>query len=384
MRPNHKIALLIWCIILALPFTVTALAQAEPTHTLLYTQAMGSILTMLNVDNFTSLEVMPGVAGARWSPDGRQLALTQMDGMYIMNADGTDHRPVLLASSPAGDEFFWSADSRYWIHHIFGRERDGRIIEAEQWFSLDLEDDTIYPLTPDGVSENAVWLPAWNALLYEGLDQQTYRAHPDGTIESIALPFPLSVYQAAAPAGDYAAYITEDNRSLTAVSLNQPDVEAIVFQTPADSSPLHADITWSPDSQRLAFATAAPYHLYIADRTGGSIFDLDAPQDAQGEISRRAWVGEWIVQEFGCDDQADSITLYAVNVQTAQWHQVADLNHCIDLENWQIAPDATWIAYLVEHGDMGLYLQSLSDRQMTRKIASPVTSMIAWQPIPKA
>ena len=97
-----------------------------------------------------------GVAGPRWSPDGRRIAfITSRDGMYsevsVMNADGTG--VLNLTDDPAPDgEPAWSPDGR---RIAFVSRRDGN----PEIYVMNADGSGQTNLTLNPTSEH---LPVWS------------------------------------------------------------------------------------------------------------------------------------------------------------------------------------------------------------------------------
>jgi TolB protein len=52
-----------------------------------------------------------------WSPDGRSIAFTGKDSIYIMNADGTNQRKLAAGSKPK-----WSPDGKFIVYSVSSDE----------------------------------------------------------------------------------------------------------------------------------------------------------------------------------------------------------------------------------------------------------------------
>jgi TolB protein len=168
-----------------------------------------------------------GVVGASsWSPDGRQIAFSaaQTDTapvkLYIINADGTDLKPITIGTNPA-----WSADG--------------------QWIAFERED--------------GLWL-----------------IRPDGSDARRVLPNKPNQFYAAIPAW------SPDSQRLALLNFNKAGTEIWVVN--ADGSELRmiyasdqafdgGYVSWSPDGQWIHWKRGK----------GGVSSDVIVPADGKGE-----------------------------------------------------------------------------------------------------
>jgi Tol biopolymer transport system component len=214
-----------------------------------------------------------------WSPDGRTIAFFSDSKMYLMNADGSEHRQ-LTKTHWAGGGLAWSPDGRKlaffdhggpcpWCFNLNVVNSDGsglRNLTPKLWAVGAGSGPTFDPAwSPDGQMIAFVGRLRFTA----GLGEPIYVVRADGSGLRNLTPKPVGTY--AAPAW------SPDGRKLAFVSDREGNSEVYVMnadgsgQRSLTRNPAYdADPAWSPDG-RIAFVSNrdGSYGVYVMNADGG-------------------------------------------------------------------------------------------------------------------
>jgi Tol biopolymer transport system component len=224
-----------------------------------------------------------GQSYAQWSPDGSMVAYDGDDGLYVMNADGSDQRKLAYGASPT-----WSPDGA-WIAFVVGRDHG-----ADLW-KMHPDGTGLTQLTHSSGSDQ---LPAWSpdgsrvAFLRENA---IYAVNSDGTGTSVVAHIKgRYLFQPQwSPDGDHLAF-EADNGHDTDIYIADADGSHI---TPLAADPKLDENwpVWSPDGSMIAFAATddlSPLNdgscdLYVmnSDGTGTRQLTTDAGLGAEFDIT---------------------------------------------------------------------------------------------------
>jgi Tol biopolymer transport system component len=218
-----------------------------------------------------------GQSFAQWSPDGSMIAYEGDDGLYVMNADGSDQRKLASGANPT-----WSPDGA-WIAFAMGRDHG-----ADLW-----------KIHPDGtglaqLTNSTGWneLPAWSpdgsrlAFLRENA---IYVVNSDGTGASIVADIKgVYLFQPHwSPDGEHLAFEADNGR------------DTDIYVADADGShvtPLAADPkldenwpVWSPDGSLTSFA--ATDDLSPLNDGSWDLFVMNSDGTGTRQLTRNAGLG---------------------------------------------------------------------------------------------
>jgi hypothetical protein len=207
-----------------------------------------SEIRTINVDGTgeTSLHTPQTFNGLTWSPDGSRIAFGDLDGLYVMNSDGTG--VTKIAHNPSGDnDPRWAPDG-------------SKIVFARSIGS----DSAIYTVRPDGTElsrvdrtpNNADFAPDWS---------------PDGS----KILFTTDTYFPEYDFVDYAMWIMDSDGDNAYLVASEPSgYEAGTYHV------------WSPDGARIA----------VIDVNGGEGIALMNPDGTNKQIIPNTvpgWPTDW-------------------------------------------------------------------------------------------
>ncbi len=188
---------------------------------------------------------------AQWSPDGSMIAYEGDDGLYVMNADGSDQRKLAdggpPAWSPDGSRIVFSMGADHgadlWTIHPDGSGL-AQLTQSPKW-------DELATWSPDGsriafLRGNAIYVvnqdgTGLSVLAYiKGVDPFQPQWSPDGT---------RLVFEAEVPVSRDMRANNERNFDIYSVNADGTDLAAIAHDPNLDENwPV-----WSPDGTLIAF-----------------------------------------------------------------------------------------------------------------------------------
>lgn len=197
-----------------------------------------------------------------WSPDGRRLAFTAMQGgtmqVFVMAADGSGRRHVgsgdRIEFAPA-----WSPDGRLLAYFSTGADDGASELRITEVASGRTERHA------GNARDKGPWRPTWSAdgrrLAFAGVDDkgkpQVFVLDRDaGTMRDVS--------SAVSPRGKAFAAISPDGRRVAYTSETRPSIDLVITEidggtsgtfTVPGSAVLHETPQWSPDGRRIAFGS---------------------------------------------------------------------------------------------------------------------------------
>jgi Tol biopolymer transport system component len=207
---------------------------------------------VVNADGFDATQIAEDGRVPNWSPDGSTIAFVRLQGpgesLYLMDADGSDVRPLTPAGSVQGDRLWyptWSPDgSEIAFVSFHGNETDVYVMKADG----------------SGVRQLASNLevfgpPAWS---------------PDGASITLAINGQLN-----GPVGGIALLATDGSGDMTFVPGTRTEYPNYVDNP-----------TWSPDGRWLAYVQGHSGQIMVVrpDGSDGQTFQVDPGGDSIEEL----------------------------------------------------------------------------------------------------
>lgn len=209
-----------------------------------------------------------------WSPDGKQLAFFSSragrDGIYVMQADGSNVRSVRAISQYGGLD--WSADGQYLAFVAPDEHSYLSVMDVDGSNERRVTDLAVYgrvSWSPDGKSIALVtWSDNWTQVSILDANGSNQRIVADGRMAGTA------DYQnpAWSPDGQRIALDNKQKVCLVNVDGSNGHCLDVNFTNGINFSP-----TWSPDSQRLAFVSVdlSPKDgIYVMNADGSNVSRL--------------------------------------------------------------------------------------------------------------
>jgi Tol biopolymer transport system component len=235
----------------------------------------GSIgIYVVNADGSGQRRLARNGRAPAWSPDGRTIAFLSDSKIYLMNADGSDHRPLTkplgkraLAWSPDGRKlaFLSDGDSCQFCFNLYVVGSDGSGLR-----NLTSKLAAGHMGDPGPASDPA-WSPDGQKLAFVRLNalHGIYVVKADGSGLRNLTPKPVGAYTAPAwsPDGRKLAFVSErDGNSEVYVMNANGSGQRNLTRNPADD----ADPAWSPDGRKIAFASNrdGKYGVYVMNADG--------------------------------------------------------------------------------------------------------------------
>jgi Tol biopolymer transport system component len=194
---------------------------------------------------------LPGIDGAgdvAWSPDGRRLALTDGEDVYVVGRDGRDRRLVLRhALFPA-----WSPDGkRLAVTHDRCFPRDCAEVEnPNEVYVVGVDGRGLRRLTfDDGYDGEPSWSPDGRRIVYSK-DDGLFLVNPDGTGRRRLTRDGYQQGPVWSPDGRSVLYDTF--LDVFAVDVETGRVRRLTRNPGPDRS-----AAWSPDGKRIVFLSEA-------------------------------------------------------------------------------------------------------------------------------
>jgi TolB protein len=219
-----------------------------------------------------------------WSPDGRTIAFFSGARIYLMNADGSKHRPVTRPQRDVRD-LAWSPDGRK-LAFLQGRGDCGP--GCHDLYVVNSDGSGLRNLTatlPVGIRLNLdpasdpAWSPDGQMIAFaflcrprcgpNNLGEPIYVVKADGSGLRKLTPKPVGAYRdpAWSPDGRKIAFVSDrDGNSEIYVMNANGKGQRNLTRNPA----FDADPAWSPDGRKIAFASKrdGEYGVYVMNADG--------------------------------------------------------------------------------------------------------------------
>jgi Tol biopolymer transport system component len=183
-----------------------------------------------------------------WSPAGRRLALTTLDELWVMHADGASKRRILAA--PAGeavDAPAWSPDGR---HVAFARDNGIWTIDVDRReLRLVLRDTR-----KSGFASSLSWSPDGRSIAFgTGREELYVLALESSTVRRIGGVGLRGRYPRWSPDGRRILFLRWHNDGVSVSSVRRSGTGLVELARDPELN-WNVNPTWSPDGRFVAFA----------------------------------------------------------------------------------------------------------------------------------
>ena len=245
----------------------------------------------------TRVMIAPGdVYGARWSPDGQEIAYTlSVQGeddstetsLHVMAADGTADRTIATTGDASGPA--WSPDGG---SIAFAQTIDGQ----DDVYVVARDGSNLRQVTEDPASDwAATWAPDGRSIAFNSDrsgDYDLYRLDIESGAVTPITSGPANDYNAAiSPDGTRIAFTSDRDGGryrtwVVAASGGEPSLVATDPDVGDDYVP-----QWSPDGRRIAFTSnrTGDFEVFVMSATGGTATNLTQDPGADDGFGPPAW-----------------------------------------------------------------------------------------------
>ncbi len=273
-----------------------ALLAADPTTGDVYVTAHGSNQVIRLRDGWTQGH-FDGVAspyGVAFDPAGRRLyvanrgdahtvTVIDVDAGTIVGTIDIGREPFVLAVNPGSGHLFVACDDRVQVHRTF----DGYLVTvipvpagATEGIALDPLHDKVYVSSGAGNAITVIQDQGPPQVVFastrEGGNGNLFRMLPDGReVQRLSnTPGAWEYQPVGSPSGQWIAYTRSDGDGPTRIWIMSRDglnAHQVTFGPGTDNHP-----SWSPDSQRIAFASDrdGDWEIYVIRLSDGAVTQL--------------------------------------------------------------------------------------------------------------
>jgi Tol biopolymer transport system component len=236
---------------------------------------------VVNADGSGQRRLARSGGAPAWSPDGRTIAFFSDAKIYLMNADGSEHRQLtgkLWVWGGAGRALAWSPDGRKLA--FFGK--GDRCPFCFSLYVVNSDGSGLRNLTGKlwvagagsggGPTFDPAWSPDGQMIAFvgrPGLGEPIYVVRADGSGLRNLTPKPVGTYAAPAwsPDGRKLAFVSDrDGNSEVYVMNANGEGQRSLTRNPA----YDADPAWSHDGRKIAFVSNrdGSYGIYVMNADG--------------------------------------------------------------------------------------------------------------------
>ena len=248
---------------------------------------------VVNADGSFRLRLARNGRTPAWSPDGRTIAFFSGSKIYLMNADGSEHRPLTTLQPGRMPNLAWSPDGRKlaFLYSSCGQY-------CFNLYVMNSDGSGLRNLTSKlvagggfgaGLASDPVWSPDGRKIAFVRLSNRlgVYVVNVDGSGMRNLTPKPVGTY--ASPAW------SPDGRKIAFVSLRDDNSEVYVMNANGSGQrnltrnpAFDADPAWSPDGRSIAFRSTRDGNtdIYIMNADGSGQRNLTRSPANEG---RFAW-----------------------------------------------------------------------------------------------
>ncbi len=254
----------------------------------------GPGISVVNADGSFRLRLARNGRTPAWSPDGRTIAVFSGSRIYLMNADGSKHRPLTNLQPGRMPNLAWSPDGRKlaFLHSSCGQY-------CFNLYVMNSDGGGLRNLTSKlaagghgpgaGLASDPVWSPDGRKIAFVRLSKRlgVYVVNVDGSGMRNLTPKPAGTYASPAwsPDGRKIAFVSDrdDNSEVYVMNANGSGQRNLTRNPAFDADP-----AWSPDGRSIAFRSTRDGNtdIYIMNADGSGQRNLTRSPANEG---RFAW-----------------------------------------------------------------------------------------------
>ena len=205
-----------------------------------------------------------------WSPDGRQIAFLYSSKIYVMNANGSEHRNLTRPPKPGRSAFLaWSPDGR---KLAFLHAGCGDVCFLVSVMNANGSGERKLGLPLIGYASPPVWSPDGRKIAFVGGsngNSHVYTMNADGSGQRRLTRKSADRYAfpAWSPDGRKIAFVNKSGANPEVYVMN---ADGSGQQRLTRNPGFDADPTWSPDGRKLAFVSNrdGSYEVYVMNADG--------------------------------------------------------------------------------------------------------------------
>jgi Tol biopolymer transport system component len=278
-----------------------------------YKNKMPGYIHIINVDGTNEI-ILPKEGGLYvWSPDGNKIAYYQMDGIYVVNSDGTGEIQIVNSSAHNYSGFSWSPDGKILLTET-GLNGGIYIVNADG--------SNLIKLTGGEDCYDAIFTPDGMKIIYqspaEGYDYRIYIMNYDGTDKTMIYEGERTKTIMCSPDGLKISYLLYNSYDSPLYVMNYDGSNKITLAENVWWPSWSLDGTKIAYSQRNRFGND-PASLYISNPDGtGKVALLEDVAETYHLYLPHSWSPDGKKIVYNLDEN-----IYIINIDGSNQKQLA-------------------------------------------------------------